>query len=172
MQNEKRNKEPTSNKPFPNGGRENSRYLPYNKKLKQYSRNLRNNSTRAEITLWNELRAAQLGYTFNRQKPLQKFIVDFYCKPLHLVIEVDGITHWDKEQIKQDKIRQTILEKIDLHFLRFDDDEVLHDTENVLRTIEITIEKLEKFYPEAIKRRKNSPSPLKRENRHPINKKK
>ena len=114
MKNEKRNKKPTSKKPIPNGGRENSRYLPYNKKLKQYSRNLRNNSTRAEITLWNELRAAQLGYTFNRQKPLQKFIVDFYCKPLHLVIEVDGITHWDEEQIKQDKIRQTILEKMEI----------------------------------------------------------
>ena len=165
MQNKKRNEEPTSNNPFPNGGRENSRYLPYNKKLKQYSRNLRNNSTRAEITLWNELRAAQLGYTFNRQKPLQKFIVDFYCKPLHLVIEVDGITHWDEEQIKQDKIRQTILEKMDLHFLRFDDDEVLHDVENVLRTISITIEKLEKHYPEAIRRRKNPPNPLKRGNR-------
>ena len=165
MKNEKRNKKPTSKKPIPNGGRENSRYLPYNKKLKQYSRNLRNDSTRAEITLWNELRAAQLGYTFNRQKPLQKFIVDFYCKPLHLVIEVDGITHWDEEQIKQDKIRQTILEKMDLHFLRFDDDEVLHDVENVLRTISITIEKLEKHYPEAIRRRKNPPNPLKRGNR-------
>ena len=172
MKNEKRNNELTSNKPFPNGGRENSRYLPYNIKLKQYSRNLRNDSTRAEITLWKELRAAQLGYTFNRQKPLQNFIVDFYCKPLHLVIEVDGITHWAEEQIKQDKIRQTTLEKMDLHFLRFDDDEVLHDMENVLRTIEITIEKLEKFYPEAIKIRKNPPSPLKRGNKCPINKKK
>ncbi len=164
MQNEKRNKKPTSNNPFPNGGKENSRYLSYNKKLKQYSRNLRNDSTRAEIALWKELRAAQLGYTFNRQKPLQNFIVDFYCKPLHLVIEVDGITHWNEEQIKQDKTRQTKLEKMDLHFLRFDDDEVLHDMENVLRTIDITIDKLEKFYPEAIRRKKNPPNPLKRGN--------
>jgi len=172
MQNKKRNEEPTSNNPFTNGGRENSRYLPYNKKLKQYSRNLRNESTRAEITLWNELRASQLGYTFNRQKPLQNFIVDFYCKPLHLVIEVDGITHWAEEQIKQDKIRQTILEKMDLHFLRFDDEEVLHDMENVLRTIDITIEKLEKFYPEATRRKKNPPNPLLRGNKHSNNKKK
>jgi len=170
MQNKKQNEEPTSSNLFTNRGKENSRHLPYNKILKQYSRNLRNESTRAEITLWNELRAAQLGYTFNRQKPLQNFIVDFYCKPLHLVIEVDGITHWDEEQIKQDKIRQTILKKMDLHFLRLDDDEVMHDMENVLRTIGITIEKLEKFYPEAIRRKKNPPNPLKRGNKHSNNK--
>ena len=172
MQNEKRNKKTASNFPCLKASRGNSQYLLYNKKLKQYSRNLRNDSTRAEITLWKELRAAQLGYTFNRQKPLQKFIIDFYCKPLHLVIEVDGITHWNKEQIKQDKIRQTILEKLDLHFLRFDDNEVLHDMENLLRTINIAIEKLEKLYPEAIRRRKIPLTPLKAGTEHPINKKK
>jgi len=37
------------------------------------------------------------GYTFNRQKPLSRYIVDFYCKPLNLVIEVDGGYHFEQE---------------------------------------------------------------------------
>jgi very-short-patch-repair endonuclease len=66
-------------------------YLPYNKNLKAFSRKLRNNSTLGEILLWKQLRAGSMdGYTFNRQKPLGNYIVDFYCKPLNLVIEVDG----------------------------------------------------------------------------------
>jgi len=136
------------------------RYLLYNKKLKQFSRNLRNDSTKAEIFLWKQLRAAALGYTFNRQKPILNYIVDFYCKPLHLVIEADGISHWDEDQQEKDKIRQEKLENSGLHFLRFDDDEILNDMENVLRTISITIEELEKNYPEAVRRKKNPPDPL------------
>ena len=132
-----------------------SRYLPYNKKLKQFSKNLRNDSTRAEIALWQEVRGAKTGYTFNRQKPILNYIVDFYCKPLHLVIEADGISHWGEEAIKSDKIRQEKLEELDLHFLRFADDEILSDIENVMRVIEITIEELEEKYPEARKRRKD-----------------
>ena len=66
-------------------------YLPYNKDLKAFSRHLRNNSTLGEVLLWMQLRAGQLkGYKFNRQKPLGNYIVDFYCKRLNLVIEVDG----------------------------------------------------------------------------------
>jgi very-short-patch-repair endonuclease len=104
--------------------------------------------------LWKELRAAGVGYTFNRQKPILNYIVDFYCKPLNLVIEVGGITHWDEEQVKQDKIRQAELEKLGLHFLRFDDSDVLKDLENVIQSIEFTIEELENLYPDARKRKK------------------
>ncbi|MEQ9300482.1 MAG: DUF559 domain-containing protein [Cyclobacteriaceae bacterium] len=69
-------------------------YLPYQKSLKEFSRYLRNNSTLSEVLLWQELRAGQIrGYKFNRQKPLDRYIVDFYCKKLNLVIEVDGSSH-------------------------------------------------------------------------------
>jgi very-short-patch-repair endonuclease len=50
------------------------------------------------------------GYTFNRQKPLGKYIVDFYCKPLQLVIEVDGGYHFEEGQMLKDKERQSVLE--------------------------------------------------------------
>ncbi len=157
MQKGKPNPKVSINSPFSKGGwGDSGRYLPYDKNLKQLSRNLRNDSTKAEIILWKELRAAALGYTFNRQKPILKYIVDFYCKPLNLVIEVDGITHWDEEQQEKDKIRQNDLEGLRLHFLRFDDNDVLHDLENVVRSICFTIEELELKYPEAKKKEEKS----------------
>jgi len=108
----------------------------YNKNLKTFSRRLRNNSTLGEILLWQKLRAGNIrNYTFNRQKPLNRYIVDFYCKPLNLVIEVDGLYHeWDKQKIK-DKERQQILEEMGLNFLRFTDQQVRKDMDVVLRTI-------------------------------------
>ncbi|MCF6170139.1 MAG: endonuclease domain-containing protein [Bacteroidales bacterium] len=157
--NTEKSKEKPTSPPSKGAGGIHNRYLPYNKKLKQFSKNLRNDSTRSEIALWQELRGAKTGYTFNRQKPILNYIVDFYCKPLNLVIEADGISHWDKEQIKKDQIRQEKLEKLGLHFLRFDDDEILNDMENILRVIEITIEDLEQIYPEARKRRKDGERP-------------
>ncbi len=79
-------------------------YLPYNKDLKTFSRNLRNNSTAGEILLWKKIRAGyMMNYTFNRQKPIKKYIVDFYCKPLNLVIEVDGGYHEEELQKIKDK---------------------------------------------------------------------
>jgi very-short-patch-repair endonuclease len=74
-------------------------YLPYNKNFRHFSRKLRNNSTLEEILLWKQLRAGHMkGYTFNRQKPLNNYIVDFYCKPLKLVIEVDGGYHFEEDK--------------------------------------------------------------------------
>lgn len=112
-------------------------YLPYNKNLKAFSRKLRNNSTPGEILLWKQLRAGKIkGFTFNRQKPLNNYIVDFYCKPLKLVIEVDGGYHFEKEQRILDAERQKILEEMGVSFLRFHDEEIRKDMEVVLRRIE------------------------------------
>ena len=113
-------------------------YIPYNKHLKEFSRKLRNNSTLSEVLLWEHLRASKmLGYKFNRQKPLLSYIVDFYCKKLNLVIEVDGESHNNKYE--KDLKRQKELENKGLVFLRFDDLLVKKDINNVLRTIEMWI---------------------------------
>jgi very-short-patch-repair endonuclease len=112
-------------------------YLPYNKDLKTFSRKLRNNSTAGEIMLWTKLRAgSMMNYTFNRQKPLKRYIVDFYCKPLNLVIEVDGGYHEEKVQKIKDSERQQVLEEMGLNFLRFTDKEVRKNIDNVLKAIE------------------------------------
>jgi very-short-patch-repair endonuclease len=85
------------------------------------------------------------SYTFNRQKPLLNYIVDFYCSPLDLVIEIDGNSHDYK--VMDDLKRQKELEEYGLAFLRFDDKMIKFDIENVIRTIEIYIDNYEKKSP-------------------------
>jgi len=121
-----------------------------------FSRELRNFSTRSEVLLWNELKAGKVrGYKFNRQKPLLNYIVDFYCKKLSLVIEVDGITHTYEGAYDRDVKRQKELEGIGLAFLRFDDLDVKEKMSSVLKTIEEFIIEFEKMHP---------PGPLERGN--------
>lgn len=79
--------------------------IPYNPKLKGYARELRNSSTFAEIVLWGYLKGKQMrGYDFDRQRPIDNYIVDFYCKDLQLAIEIDGESHYGKE--KKDKAKR------------------------------------------------------------------
>jgi len=65
-----------------------------------------------------------LGCPFNRQKPLGRYIVDFYCKELNLVIEIDGASHNHPDAYLSDINRQKALEEMGLKFLRFDDMDV------------------------------------------------
>ena len=91
--------------------------------------------TLSEILLWNELKQKKmLGYDFDRQKPIDKFIVDFYCKELNLAIEIDGDTHIYR--YNYDEERQRELEKLGVRFLRFEDIEVKKQMLNVLRVLE------------------------------------
>ncbi|SHM85167.1 Very-short-patch-repair endonuclease [Cyclobacterium lianum] len=111
-------------------------FVPYNKKLKEFSRELRAHSTLSEVLLWQKLRASQFrGYAFNRQKPLGNYIVDFYCRKLQLVIEIDGDCHFDGESVVEDQSRQLILEKMGLCFLRFLDSDVKKSMPFVLQEI-------------------------------------
>lgn len=115
--------------------------ISYNPKLKFLASKLRKEMTLSEVLLWNELKQKKmLGYDFDRQKPLDNFIVDFFCKDLMLAIEVDGNSHNHEEAFKTDQTRQQRLESLGIHFLRIDDREVKQDMKNVLRTIEIWIE--------------------------------
>ncbi len=98
--------------------------------------------TLSEVLLWNELKQKKmLGFDFDRQKPLDNYIVDFFCKDLMLVIEIDGKSHDHEEAYRSDLFRQQKLEAYGVHFLRFDNKEVKQDMKNVLRTIEIWIER-------------------------------
>ena len=114
-------------------------YIDYGKDHKDFSRELRNNSTLGEILLWNQLKAGKIpGHKFNRQKPLENYIVDFYCKKLNLVIEVDGYSHPFKT--KEDLNRENNLRRMKLNILRFTEQECRRQMMNVVRGIEIWIE--------------------------------
>lgn len=119
--------------------------IPYNPKLKEYARVLRNNSTKSEIKLWKVLKNKNIkGYDFHRQKPLLNFIADFYCYELKLVIELDGFTH-EFEKIKnKDKYKQAKLEEFGLTVLRFTDEEIFSEFDLVINSIEKYILEFEK----------------------------
>ena len=110
--------------------------IPYNPKLKEFAKKLRQNMTFSEVKLWNELKNGQMmGYDFDRQRPLGNYIVDFYCKDLQLALEVDGITHEDEKVILKDEIRQDELEELGVSFLRFDALLVVNKVEAAVREI-------------------------------------
>ena len=111
--------------------------LPYNRNLKQHSRQLRENMTDAERHLWAKIRMKQLkGYQFYRQKPIGDYIVDFFCPRAKLIIEVDGSHHLVGEKIEYDKIRDEYLSSLGLRVLRFTNADVLMHIEGVIESIE------------------------------------
>ena len=109
---------------------------PYNKNLKQPSRDLRNNMTDAEKLLWSKLRAKQiLGLQFYRQKPILNFIVDFYSPTANLVIECDGRQHYTVEGLEADRARDQALAQLGLNVLRFDNGQVMGEIDVVVEQI-------------------------------------
>jgi very-short-patch-repair endonuclease len=121
--------------------------IPYDPKLKELARKLRKSSTLSEILLWQHLKGKQmLGYDFHRQKPVDNYIVDFFCNELMLAIEIDGGSHDFEEVYVKDMAREQRLESLGVHFLRFDDREVKKDINPVLQSIESWILEYEKKY--------------------------
>jgi len=117
-------------------------YLPhYNPKLKNLARELRHNSTFAEVLLWLNIKGKSYGYEFHRQVPVDEFIVDFYCHEIKLAIEIDGNTH-DYNYDKDEK-RQSQMERLGIRFIRFSDYDVKHNINDVLRTLEFVIYEIE-----------------------------
>ncbi len=97
---------------------------------------LRKNMTDAEKVLWGYLKAKPNGFKFRRQHPLGIYIADFYCHKLKLVIELDGSIH-DNDDVKQnDEIRQKLIEEDGLIVMRFKNEEVMNNIQNVLRQLE------------------------------------
>lgn len=107
--------------------------IPYNSKLVDTARKLRKQGIYSEVLLWKELKGKKLSYDFHRQKPIDEYIVDFYCSKLSLVIEIDGNSYDEKE--KYDAKRQNRLEEFGLTVLRFKDHEVTKDVKLVITKI-------------------------------------
>jgi epoxyqueuosine reductase len=120
--------------------------IHYNPKLTARARELRNNSTFSEVLLWGELKTGRmLGFDFHRQKPIDNYIVDFFCYDLMLAIEIDGSSHDNK--VEYDAYRQKKLEGLGIRFLRFDDLDVKQKIEWVLEEIKHWIKEHEPNTP-------------------------
>ena len=104
---------------------------------------LRRNETIAEKLLWEKLRNNQLGgLKFRRQHPVNIYIADFYCHKFKLIIELDGDYHDQEEQKQKDEVRTEVLRLNDLKIIRFKNEEVEQDINQVLTTIKNKIEQL------------------------------
>ena len=104
---------------------------------------LRRNETKAEKLLWEKLRNNQLeGLKFRRQHPVNIYIADFYCHKFKLIIELDGDYHNQEEQKQKDEVRTEVLGLNDLKIIRFKNEEVEQDINQVLTTIKNKIEQL------------------------------
>lgn len=88
-----------------------------------------------------------MGYDFHRQKPLYNYIVDFFCHELMLAIELDGYTHQFQDVIEKDELKEKRLNELGVAVLRFQDEEVYNDVENVVREIEAYIKAYENTHP-------------------------
>jgi len=98
---------------------------------------LRENMTNAESLFWNRVKSKQFhGLKFRRQHPIHKYIADFYCHKLKLIIEIDGDYHNSTKQKEYDILRTKDLNFQDIEVLRFTNDEVENEIEKVLKAIE------------------------------------
>lgn len=113
--------------------------LHYDPRLKLLARELRNRSTLSEVLLWKYLKGRQRhGYDFHRQRPIDRYIVDFFVPKLMLAIEIDGESH--RVKAEHDMERQRRLEALGLRVLRFGDREVKKNTWGVVMAIDQWIE--------------------------------
>ena len=101
--------------------------------LRQRARDLRKNSTDAELHLWYHLRANRFGFKFKRQVPIGSFIVDFVCLEKRLIIELDGGKHMDNRTY--DMKRTDWLMTHGFKVLRFWNNDVFQQTPSILEVI-------------------------------------
>ncbi|MFA5791610.1 MAG: endonuclease domain-containing protein [Candidatus Paceibacterota bacterium] len=111
-------------------------FIPYDKNLVSRARELRKETTETEKLFWNKILKNKklVNLKFTRQKPLDYFIVDFYCASLSLIIEIDGKIH--NFQKTRDKERDNLLkQKFGLKIIRYKNEEILNDTEKIVEDL-------------------------------------
>lgn len=103
--------------------------------LKDFAKRQRNNPTLAESFLWAQLKGGHLGVKFQRQHIIYDYIADFVCLEESIIVEVDGGYHFVGDQILKDTERTEFLESLGFKVIRFTNEEVLYDTNNVTNRI-------------------------------------
>ncbi len=117
--------------------------------IREIARKLRNNMTKAEICLWNEIKNEQLWVKFLRQKPIylmtendwrERYIIpDFYCAQKKIILEVDGEVHQNNEVLALDKAKQALLEKQWYSVIRIRNEDILFDMHDTLKKIRMCL---------------------------------
>ena len=103
--------------------------------LKENSKNNRRNLTTAETVFWKIAKSSGLGEKCRRQYIIGQYIVDFFFRKSKLIVELDGAYHFSDEQQIEDVIRQEWLEQMGYTVIRFTNEDILFNTENVITHI-------------------------------------
>lgn len=119
--------------------KQNYYFLPYNKNLKDRSKELIKNQTISEIKIYKEY-LSKLNFKIRKQKIIDNFIVDFYIPKLKLIIEIDGEIH--NKQKEYDKERTILLNKYNIKLIRIKNKDILERSEKVYKELDIFINKL------------------------------
>jgi cyclase len=106
------------------------------------AKRLRNEPTASEIIFWGLLKQHFADFRFKRQHLVSQYIADFYCHKLRLVVEIDGGIHLSKDAIKNDKLRDEFMNSLNLKIIRFTNDEVCKNGEEVVKKLRELIEKI------------------------------
>ena len=115
--------------------------VPHAAVLLRFAKEMKAYPTEAEDLLWRQLRATQLGVRFDRQVVIGPYIVDFVCRVLLLVVEVDGRIHELPEHLAYDAARTSDLEHVGYRVLRFRNEEVEADALGVAAAIRVALAK-------------------------------
>ncbi len=129
-----------------------------NPKLFELAEELRARMTAAEEVLWNCIKINEWHLKFRRQHPISNYIADFYCHNVKLVIELDGGYHENKEVKIYDEARENDIKEHGITVLRFKNEEVLNNIEDVLNKMGDTISLIKKETEEKTGKSNNSPS--------------
>jgi ATP-dependent DNA helicase RecG len=117
------------------------------KLMKELQKNRKQQTTQAEQILWEQLRTKKLDFKFRRQHIVDEFIVDFICIEKRLIIEVDGKYHNTKEQQEADNLRTEILNELGFKVIRYANEEVIGNIEEVTKKISQELRNSEKSLP-------------------------
>ncbi len=107
--------------------------------LKDFAKENRKNATLAEDILWENIRNKALGVEFRRQHIIADFIADFVCLDKMLIIEIDGGYHSERKQKEDDELRTERLNELGFRVIRFSNEEVQFNIEEVLKKIQNTL---------------------------------
>ena len=108
--------------------------LPYNPKLKERAKELRQAGNVSEVLFWNQVKNKQFkGFDFDRQKIIGNYIVDFYCSNCNVVIEIDGSSHNEKQEY--DAQRDAFLESLSLTVIHISVEDVMKNMNGVMEML-------------------------------------
>ena len=114
------------------------KFIPYDQDMTDIAQVLRNNATPAEGKLWH-LYLRKYPVQFRRQKPMGRYVLDFYCGKAKLAVEIDGAQHFTEEGKASDENRTAYLESLGIQVLRFTNDDVNHKIYDVCKAIDAAV---------------------------------